>query len=161
MLTPSAASEVTSRSVSPQGTIRSNQLRSRFTLRENPCIERALAKRSPTAPILRGCSPAGSTHTPTQRSKRPTFKPRQVNALIRTCSTLFAYAAVSTSPPPRLPGTVSIGYTTSWPGPWYVASPPRSALQTVAPKASTSVRICPALPREPKVMVCGCSSINR
>ena len=61
---PSAAIEVTPRSVSPQGTMLPNIERSGSTFRANPCIDRPRLILTPTAQIFRGAGPSASIHTP-------------------------------------------------------------------------------------------------
>lgn len=56
-----------------------------------------------------------------------------------------------------------MGYTTSWPGPWYVVSPPRGMVTISAPRAasaSAAVRKSAALPRLPMVYTDECCAVE-
>ncbi len=74
----------------PHGTIRENHSMSGSTFSARPCIERPLVTLIPTAQILRGDGPSGSTHTPGKASRRPSrlrSSPRSPSASMTTCST--------------------------------------------------------------------------
>ncbi len=112
--TPSSASDVTGRSGIPQATMcRRRYVMSVVTLRAKPCIVRPPLSRTPMAQILRGYGPSASTHTPGYSVIRPAYTPNVASASITSCSTLRTCSAA-----PSRCAVVTIGYPTSWPGPW-------------------------------------------
>ena len=97
--TPSARSDVTGRSGIPHGTMWENIARSASTLSAKPCIVRPRETRTPTAQILRGTSPSGSTQTPGYPASRPTAgSPRSPSASMTRSSMPCTYAGIAPGP---------------------------------------------------------------
>ena len=85
---PASADSVdTAASLSPHGTIRSNQARSQSQLRAKPCIVTPRETRTPIAATLRsGPAPPPVTQTPLRPATRVVATPNSAQVLIRASS---------------------------------------------------------------------------
>ena len=115
----------------------------------------------------RPSSPGGRARGPAARRRRRRCRPSRPRGPRRTAgrpgrAPRRGRGMAGASSPAPAPGAASatIGYATSWPGPWYVTSPPRSTRTTSIPRAASSsgsATTCASLAFRPRVRTASCS----